>query len=111
MQEKLRFRLHFFIFALQECPFRVHRIRIDAQIDVAENVGFWNIERVQTLQISLKSTVLFVTIVVAVALLTIAEVVGNVVVGRQLVGINDTLVDQLRHLTMILVVRAVLKLT
>ena len=45
-----------------------------------------------------------------VELLTIAQIMGDIVVGSQLIGREDTFIEQLSHQTMVLVVRALFKL-
>ena len=78
-------------------------VGIDAEEDVAEDVGLNDVELLQLLQAGHEGCALVVGIAVTELLAAIAQVVGNKVVGPQAVGGVDALVEQTGHGTVVVV--------
>ena len=72
-------------------------VGVDAEEDVAEYVGLSDIELLEFLHVVDELLVLLFGIAVTVVLLCVTQIVCNVVVGSELIGSIDTLVNQLGH--------------
>ena len=78
-------------------------VGVDAEEDVAEYVGLSDIELLEFLHVVDELLVLLFGISVTVVLLCVTQIVGNVVVGSELIGSIDTLVEECGDESVVLV--------
>ena len=84
----------------------LYGIGIDAEEDILEHVGFADIKGGELIHVVEEFIAFLVGIVMTITLLSVAQVVGYIVVGRKLVGCVNALVEQMSYCAVILIIGA-----